>query len=144
MKTCGKCGEDKSLDEFAWKEQAKGTRQWRCKPCQKIYRTEHYQANKENIYRQIKTRQRELKNKIWDYKKTHPCMDCGETDPIVLEFDHLSDKEFNVGDAGNFGYSWERILNEIRKCNVVCRNCHVRRTWQRARWSRDDLPASLV
>jgi hypothetical protein len=145
MKVCGRCKENKSLEKFAWKSKDKGVYQWACRSCQKELRTAHYQANKTEIYSQIKNRQRNLKNKIWNYKNNHPCVDCGEKDPIVLEFDHLNNKEFEVGHGGQLGYSWERIQKEISKCDVVCRNCHVRRTWKRAGWTRDNFEqASLV
>jgi hypothetical protein len=52
---------------------------------------------------------------------------CGETDPIVLEFDHLRDKKFNIGKAWR-GHEWQSVLDEIAKCEVVCANCHRRRT----------------
>jgi hypothetical protein len=61
------------------------------------------------------------------YFATHPCADCGESDPIVLEFDHLGDKLFNIGEALTYR-NWESILAEIEKCEVVCANCHRRRT----------------
>jgi hypothetical protein len=59
--------------------------------------------------------------------RTRPCADCGETDPLVLEFDHLGDKKFNVG-AGMRERSWQAVRDEIAKCDVVCANCHRRRT----------------
>lgn len=62
-----------------------------------------------------------------DYFAVHPCVDCGETDPIVLEFDHQRDKRFDVA-GGITGRSWEEVLEEIEKCEVVCGNCHRRRT----------------
>ncbi len=64
------------------------------------------------------------------YFSTHPCCDCGETDPLVLEFDHLRDKRFNIGSALPYR-NWESILAEIEKCEVVCANCHRRRTGRR-------------
>jgi hypothetical protein len=65
-----------------------------------------------------------------EYFAEHPCADCGETDPVVLEFDHLSDKSFNIG-AKLTNYTWKAILAEIEKCEVVCGNCHKRRTARR-------------
>jgi hypothetical protein len=57
----------------------------------------------------------------------HPCIECGEDDPVVLEFDHLGGKLFDVGRAIS-DRSWDSILEEIAKCEVVCANCHRRRT----------------
>jgi hypothetical protein len=51
----------------------------------------------------------------------------GRPDPVVLEFDHLRDKLFSVGmDLAR--RNWQCILDEIDKCEVVCANCHRRRT----------------
>jgi hypothetical protein len=62
-----------------------------------------------------------------EFFRTHPCVDCGETDPLVLEFDHLGDKRFTI--SHNFsGRNWQSILKEMEKCDVVCANCHRRRT----------------
>lgn len=73
---------------------------------------------------------RERTDALLAYFEAHPCRDCGETDPVVLEFDHLRDKQFNIG--GQLAYfRWERILDEIQKCDVVCANCHRRRTARR-------------
>lgn len=64
------------------------------------------------------------------YFHNHPCVDCGETDPIVLEFDHLQDKKFAIS-AGIRNRNWADVLDEIAKCEVVCANCHRRRTIMR-------------
>jgi hypothetical protein len=65
-----------------------------------------------------------------EYFKGHPCVDCGEDDPVVLEFDHLGEKLFDIGrEIHNRG--WQSILDEIEKCEVVCANCHRRRTARR-------------
>jgi NAD-dependent SIR2 family protein deacetylase len=59
------------------------------------------------------------------------CRPCrGEADPLVLEFDHIKDKSFEIG-AGLPDRNWESILTEIEKCEVVCANCHRRRTANR-------------
>lgn len=57
-------------------------------------------------------------------------MDCGEADPVVLDFDHLEDKLDDVSTIVNNG-TWEAVLAEIKKCEVVCANCHRRRTISR-------------
>src|SRR3984893_16841806 len=69
---------------------------------------------------------------LFRYFAAHPCVDCGENDPIVLEFDHLdgATKSFDIG-AGLTYRAWDSILAEIDKCEDVCANCHRRRTAQR-------------
>jgi len=65
--------------------------------------------------------------------KNKPCTDCGVRYPYyVMEFDHLDSetKEFNVS-AGITRASYERLIAEIAKCEVVCANCHAERTHQR-------------
>ncbi|MFY9714573.1 MAG: hypothetical protein WAK00_13965 [Microbacterium sp.] len=69
-----------------------------------------------------------------DHLRTHPCVDCGETDPVVLDFDHLPGlpKKFEVARAVNASTrAWSTIAAEIMKCEVVCANCHRRRTARR-------------
>lgn len=69
---------------------------------------------------------------IWGYKAASLCADCGERDPLVLEFDHVRGvKEYNIGDMASSNYAIETIQNEIDKCEVVCANCHRLRTYSR-------------
>ena len=67
---------------------------------------------------------------LLEFFSEHHCVDCGESDPVVLEFDHLRDKSFATG-AKLAQFAWQTILDEIKKCEVVCANCHRRRTAQR-------------
>ena len=69
---------------------------------------------------------------LLEFLASHPCVDCGETDPIVLEFDHLADKAFAIS-KGLRDRSWESVRREMAKCDVVCANCHRRRTARRGR-----------
>lgn len=78
---------------------------------------------------------------IYDHLKTHPCVDCGETDPIILEFDHVGEagtKEFNISDAARAGYGIAKIKKEIAKCEVRCANCHRKKTYERSGWTHKD------
>jgi hypothetical protein len=65
------------------------------------------------------------------YLLEHPCVLCGEADPVVLDFDHLRDKVWEVTNLARHG-GWSRLLAEIEKCRVLCANCHRRQTAQRA------------
>jgi hypothetical protein len=61
-----------------------------------------------------------------EYLKTHPCVDCGEDDIIVLIFDHQRDKLQEVSYFCRLGLL-QKMIDEIAKCEVRCFNCHVRR-----------------
>lgn len=104
-----------------------------CRPCRAAYKREHYLAHKDRYVRQAGVRKQLLRRKrtayLLDYFASHPCQDCGETDPMVLELDHLDAKaeSFNISHALPYR-GWQSILDEIEKCEVVCANCHRRRT----------------
>jgi hypothetical protein len=133
-RSCGRCGEAKPLSAFAWRRKAKGQRHNYCRPCHAAYHREHYLANKQRYIDQAAERARRIAEERAEYLvaffKSHPCTDCGEPDPVVLEFDHLSDKRFDVG-KGIRDRNWQSVLDEIAKCEVVCANCHRRRTAHR-------------
>ena len=77
---------------------------------------------------------------VLDYLKAHPCMDCGETDPVVLEFDHVRGAKRNlVSTLAHQGYTLGTLVTEIEKCDVVCANCHRRRTAQRGNFYKAKL-----
>jgi hypothetical protein len=95
------------------------------------YGREHYRANREKYIaaeaRRKRARVEERMRYLVDYLRSHPCVDCGEADPLVLEFDHLAGKRFAIS-QGFSGRNWQSVLDEIAKCDVVCANCHRRRT----------------
>ena len=64
---------------------------------------------------------------MFTYLTDHPCVDCRETDPLVLTFDHVrGKKKMNISQMVNQGYSIETLQDEIIKCEVRCMNCHMR------------------
>lgn len=79
-------------------------------------------------------KQREIKQSwVCAYLSTHPCVDCGESDILVLEFDHTGDliKEANVSRLIGGSSSLQRLQEEVAKCEVRCANCHRRKTIER-------------
>ena len=129
---CYRCGEVKPAEEFAWRRRKRNQRDSFCRPCRSAYHREHYLANKQRYVDQAAASQRKLRLERTKYLLTyfadHPCRDCGETDPVVLEFDHLDpcQKAFNISHAISYR-KWQTILDEIKTCEVVCANCHRRR-----------------
>jgi hypothetical protein len=139
MRRCGRCGEQKWPDAFAWRRKAKGQRDNYCRPYRAEYKRRHYLANRRRYIEQARRRKLAVGAKRLDYLvaflRDHPCIDCGATDIVVLEFDHLRDKKFNVG-QGIWDRNWESVLDEMAKCEVVCANCHRRRTARRGGFAR--------
>ena len=131
MKECGKCGILKEEIEYALK---KGKLQWQCKDCQRAYRREHYLKNRQKYIDKASNYTKETMKKVWEYKTSKGCADCGVTDYRVLDFDHLRDKEFQISTKARI-WSWERLQPEIEKCEVVCSNCHRIRTFERGQWA---------
>jgi hypothetical protein len=133
-KRCCACGETKPIGEFAWRRKALGQHDSHCRPCRSEYGKWHYRANRQKYIeaeaRRKRARNEERMRRLIEYFQSHPCTDCGETDPMVLEFDHLGNKSFAIS-QGFSGRNWQTILNEMAKCEVVCANCHRRRTASR-------------
>ncbi len=127
-KQCSTCKEWKPLEEFNRRSKSRDGRQWNCRLCNAA----HHQINKVRHNAQIHARARRIANeryqRIRQYFLEHPCVDCGETDLAVLEFDHQRDKVANISWLVRNHSDWNAILREIEKCEVRCANCHRRRT----------------
>ena len=79
----------------------------------------------------------EFRLKIAAIKLERGCVDCGYNRyPEALDFDHLPGAEKVKTVALMWGWSWDKVLAEIDKCEVVCSNCHRHRTKVRSASSR--------
>jgi hypothetical protein len=139
LRRCGRCGEKKPLDDSAWRRIERGQRDNMCRPCRSEYGKEHYAANRQH-YIDAEARRKQAKAEVRmtflvEFFRSNPCVDCGERDPLVLEFDHVRGKSFNIA-KGIRDRNWQSVLDEMAKCDVVCANCHRRRTAQRAGYLR--------
>jgi hypothetical protein len=89
----------------------------------------------------LQVRRRAWSRRLWEYLLVHACSDCGEFDPVVLEFDHVdrATKRQSVGFLARSGYPWATVLAELAKCEVRCANCHRRRTAVQFCWPKLSL-----
>lgn len=87
---------------------------------------EWYSRNADKKKRMVWNRRREIYKKLWEYKSTLECEKCGFTHPATLDFHHKDpyQKDFGISHAALQGRSWDRIMEEITKCKVLCSNCH--------------------
>src|SRR5256712_12405438 len=141
MRACTKCGELKPLDAFPPVRRGEPELQTWCRDCFAEANARNYQKNhdreKARLLRQVAVRRAEVRQKIIEYLRDHPCVDCGETDIVVLEFDHVGEKIANISTYANAGRTWERALAVIQKCEVRCSNCHRRKTLERSSYQRE-------
>lgn len=138
MKICSGCKASKPLTEFNTHTGKKDGYQSQCKDCNKKTAKEYYERNKvahkATINKRNKENRARMLKQMLDYLDIHPCIDCKETDPVVLEFDHQRDKTYNISGMMRDGRPWISVLKEIEKCEVVCSNCHKRRTAKQFKW----------
>jgi len=133
LRLCARCGVAKPLSEFPIKSAKRGTYRSYCRPCCREYGKQHYRNNRAAYMLRAKTRAPidRLRNRqfVADYLSTHPCVDCGEADPVVLEFDHRdpADKRESIGRLIHTT-TLNVVQAEIAKCDVRCGNCHRIRT----------------
>lgn len=70
-----------------------------------------------------------------EHLDSHSCVDCGEKDIVVLQFDHVRGKKRgNVSSLARAGHPLSVIQKEIAKCEIRCANCHVRKTAKEQGW----------
>lgn len=131
-KYCHGCNQEKLKNEFNKNSKKKDGLQTRCRECNKVYLQGHYQDNKKYYHDKKKNFINDLHGKIAEIKEKNPCTDCGEFYPYyVMDFDHIGDdKEMNIANSINYG-NWAKIEEEIAKCELVCSNCHRKRTYNR-------------
>lgn len=105
---------------------------------QRSYAKDHYLSNKELYKKRARenTQRYIERNRVYvnSLKEKSGCTDCLVKFPhYQLDFDHLSgfEKYKDVSRLVNSGCSIKKLDEEIRKCQVVCANCHRKRTWER-------------
>jgi hypothetical protein len=70
-----------------------------------------------------KERRLAKKQKVYDYKASTGCILCQENDPCCLDLHHHNDDKI-ASVATMLHYRWERIEEEMKKCIILCANCH--------------------
>ncbi len=141
MKQCTHCWQWKDESEFNWR--ITGIKLWGiCRECQRQQKKEYYLAHKDEFIQEKRERVRsnriEAREYVFLYLATHPCVECGETDPVVLEFDHINpeEKDKSIAQMIQEGVPIATLEREIAKCQVLCANCHRRKSSNEGGWFR--------
>ena len=114
-KICSKYNKELPVDMFD-----KGRRQ--CKLCRSAYKKSEYQAKKDrySIYQKRRTKKMEE----WINSLKTPCIFCGESDPVCIDWHHIDSSQKSFAISFIKTKSKERTLAEMKKCICVCSNCH--------------------
>lgn len=134
IKKCGICKKIKKVKDFnKSKAQTDGLNKI-CRQCSNENSKKYYYKNpikhKEETKKWKKEKDLEIRTFIIDFLIKNPCIDCGEKNIIVLDFDHKDgvEKVFEISEMVSKRKSIKLIKKEIEKCDVKCANCHRIRT----------------
>lgn len=137
-KICSKCKEEKLITDFAIRSKEKNTFANKCKQCHNNYNKQWYRDNekphKVKTYAAKAKRKLQMAQAIFDMKKITPCKDCEVIlHPFFMDYDHLdpSDKIECISGMISAMYPFETIINEVKKCELLCVMCHRKRTLAR-------------
>jgi hypothetical protein len=132
---CSTCKEVLPEENFVKKVGTKRGFSYKCRNCHNTYcREQWYVKNSEKQKASGKAWKEKQRIKVYEYLLEHPC-ECGESDPVVLEFDHDDKTEKSYTISKMIGkISNETLMKEIEKCTVRCANCHRRRTAEQFGW----------
>ena len=144
MRMCTKCLQEKRENDFFVKDKASGRLHAQCKSCykehRKTYSVEHYRKYGDAYRLRAKIRRaivrKDLQSKMLEYLSGKSCVICGEADIRTFEFDHLhpENKTFSIAKGMTDGKKWDEILSEIKKCRILCANCHKKHTASQRNW----------
>jgi hypothetical protein len=96
------------------------------KEYQRNYQRDWHQRHRAKRLAKIYEKKAATYEYVQDIKSQLCCADCSERRLATLQFHHLNaeEKMFNIADAVRNGISLDRIKDEIKKCIVLCANCH--------------------
>ena len=112
----------------------------------KVYREEN-EPSKEYYNRRTRERKKYGKAILRRFKIYKGCAKCGYNEHHAgLEFNHVipqskrEDKSFNIGHHAHYlamsngSKSRDKLKNELKQCEVLCRNCHGIVTFEEKHW----------
>ena len=127
-KKCSKCKQEFEMTQ---------KNQWYCKPCMALRKKEEYHRNKDKYVARYKGYRLAARQFKYDYLKSHPCEQCGESRPEALDFDHIDRSKKTLIFAEASRYTVERLQEELKNCRVLCANCHRVHTAEQLGWYKD-------
>jgi hypothetical protein len=127
-KKCCKCQAEKDISEYHKCKSNKDGLQKRCKTCNKHGMLNSYHNNPD-VKAAVQARATALIDKMRHFidstKSEYGCFLCPEKDGCCLDFHHFDANSKNATIAHLVtAKSKKRLLSEIKKCVIICSNCH--------------------
>ena len=125
MKLCYRCKTSKPISEFHRSAVKKDGLQPDCKVCNRErVKLDYRLNNRKQAYAKRAVQQRLECKKIVDYIKAYcGCAHCTESDACCFDFHHLGNKDESISII-MVSKNRPKLLREIKKCMVLCSNCH--------------------
>ena len=126
-KLCSKCNTEKDYKEFNRNRIKSDGLQTYCRPCSQGLNNDNYRNNEE---RRSKLRARDKRETqksyqlIYRHKRLVGCIKCDEREPVALDYHHIHPENKDMPVSRMVCFSHKRLKDEIRKCVVICSNCH--------------------
>lgn len=130
-KICSRCEIKKPVKSFD-KQTLKGKVYYKpyCSACKSKRHRENHPEVRKGITDRGKTKYRakqlQMKYDLMKSIEQTVCKECGYTDIRALVFHHRDphEKSFEISYGFTHSYSFETLLEEAKKCDVLCQNCH--------------------
>lgn len=130
-KACEACSEARRVRHKEWRDSLNGERREEYLSKQRKAMLKYSEANPEKVAKANKASLLKRRKAIRKLKE-QPCMDCGKTYPYPsMEFDHVRGDKVEKISLLYISAGMERLKEEIDKCDLVCSNCHMERTYTR-------------
>lgn len=127
MKTCSTCRIEKQFSDFYKRSKSSDGFQSTCKSCRKVVDAESY-LKYDDRRQSIKDRRDFIRDKhnklVRRYKRFCGCAICGECEPVALDLHHTDPTVKEDNPSSMLSGSTKKLLAEVRKCVVLCSNCH--------------------
>lgn len=129
MRRCYKCKEEKQLTDFTKNRSKKDGYSNVCKPCNNENVLAYYRRNGKNYQSKVKDHAKAKRydsvDKMNKLKEATGCVYCDERSAISLDYHHIdpNTKTYEISYLVACK-SWSKIPEELKKCELVCTNCH--------------------
>ena len=123
-KFCSSCQKNKDVKEFSNNSYKPDGLNYYCKICHSLYRKKHYTKNKQKYIAKARKFKQEQIKKFETFKATLKCKLCPETESACLDFHHLDPKFKERNLSVLRSSSFDKAIEEVKKCVVLCSNCH--------------------